>query len=225
MTVLTAIRSAVLRATGTQINEAFTSAQKVAVEMVDLVNEAAEDIARSNDWRALTKIATLAGGSESYTLPSDYDRMSGEVDDPSLWPWGYAPFQSVTEWQRYRNGLLPISSPGGWIIVGGEILFWPVEGGGATFPYISNLWAVTPSSAPAAAFTTDNDRFVLDEGLLTLALVWRWRQQKRMEYAEDMQSYEIALARAAGRDRGSYVLRPGMQSRLSGSTPYTGRIF
>ena len=45
------------------------------------------------------------------------------------------------------------------------------------------------------------------------------------EIPKDMQSYEIALARAAGRDRGSYVLRPGMQSRLSGSTPYTGRIF
>lgn len=76
------------------------------------------------------------------------------------------------------------------------------------------------------AFTENDDVFVLPERLLTLSLIWRWRQMKRMEYAEDLTNYEIALGMAAGTDKGARVLVVGRQrSRIVSSQPvYPGRI-
>jgi hypothetical protein len=49
-------------------------------------------------------------------------------------------------------------------------------------------------------FSNDNDTFVLDERLLKLGMIWQWKAQKGSPYAEDMASYETALARVAGAD-------------------------
>lgn len=77
-----------------------------------------------------------------------------------------------------------------------------------------------------SAFTDDNDVFVLPERLLTLSLIWRWRQMKRMEYAEDLTNYEIALEKAAGTDKGARILVVGRQrSRFRDTVPaFPGRI-
>jgi hypothetical protein len=76
-----------------------------------------------------------------------------------------------------------------------------------------------------AAFTDDNDIFVLSERILTLSLIWRWRQMKRMEYAEDLTNYEIALATATGTDKGARVLvTQGRRRRLAGDLAFPGRI-
>lgn len=73
------------------------------------------------------------------------------------------------------------------------------------------------------AFTDDNDVFVLSERLLTLSLIWRWRAQKRMEYAEDMANYETALEKAAATDKGSRILTAGRQrTRYDARVAYPG---
>lgn len=225
MTVFTAIQKAALRVTGTKITDAFASSQQVAVELADLSNEVATDIMKGNEWRNLTKVYTISGSnSTSFPLPSDYDRMlaSTQVDDPGTWFWGYEPFIDVNEWMRYTNGQYQSFTPGGWIIIGGEVQFYPAVSGSFTFPYISNLYARDEEGTLKAEFDRDNDTFVLDERLLTLGMIWRWKEQKGLEYAEDMQTYELALAQAQARDRGSYVLREPRRY-FSGSFAYTGR--
>lgn len=226
--IFDAIKAAVLRAEGATIQEAFSSSDQVAVEMADLANEVASDIASSHDWRALTKIHSLAGGSESYPLPADYDRMvlASEIDDSASWFWGYQPFDSVNDWMRYKSGTYPILSPGGWIILGGEMHFYPAARDAAQFPYISKEWARSEDGTPKAQFTADNDTFVLPERLMTLGLIWRWKAQKGVEYAEDMATYELALAQAQTRDRGAHVLRSNRSANYRGAgLAYTGRAF
>lgn len=226
MTVFAAIRSAVLRAEGTQIQEAFSSSAQVAVEMSDLANEVAADIAKSADWRALTKIHTInASGGYAFDLPDDYDRMvlASDVDDPGTVFWGYAPFDSVNTWSRYLTGSYSILSPGGWIILGGQILFHPAPTSQAAFPYISTEWARSEDGTAKSEFTADNDTFVLSERLLTLGLIWRWKDQKGLEYAEDMANYELALARESGRDKGAYVVRPPRPVFAGSGIAYSGR--
>ena len=206
--IVTAIRSAILRVSGVTVQDVFGATEQIAVEMADLSNEVATDIARSNDWRALTKVHTMSE-SAGYALPTDYDRMvmAAEIDDPASWFWGYEPFDSVNEWMRYTSGTYSIQSPGGWIILGGEMQFYPAPTGTAQFPYISNNWALDEDSGRKPAFTADTDIFLLDERLLTLGLIWRWLAQKGMPYAEAMQTYELALGQAQSRDKGARVLR------------------
>ena len=63
---------------------------------------------------------------------------------------------------------------------------------------------------------------MLPERLLTLSLVWRYKELTGLEYGEDQQNYEIALAQEQTRDRGSYVLRQPTRS-IAGNTAYYGR--
>lgn len=224
--ILSAMKSAILRLQGTVAQEVFSSTDQIAVEIADLVNDVATDIAQSCDWQALTKTHAITGdGSLAYPLPADYDRMvlASDVDDATQWFWGYQPFDSVNDWLRFKSGTYGILEPGGWIILGGQMQFYPAPVGVAQFPYISNEWARDADGNPKAAFTSDDDNFVLDERLLTLGLIWRWQDQKDMAYAEAMQTYETALARAQGRDKGARVLRV-TGNRLPGARiAYSGR--
>ena len=225
MTILAAIQSAVLRMSFEPIDAVFASTDRIALDMADLANEVAADIVDSHDWRSLTKIATVTGTSAlGYPLPADYSRMTlgADVDDASTWFWGYEPFQSVNDWMRFQSGTNGIISPGGWIIIGGELQFYPAPNGVAQYPYISKAWARDNVGGPKTSFTLDNDTFVLDERLLTLGLIWQYRSQKGYDYSEAMATYETALARAQTRDKGSIILRtPGRT--FNGRRAYSGR--
>jgi hypothetical protein len=210
--IFPAIRSAILRCTGVSVSQVFASTDQVAVEFADLANEVATDIMKSHDWRALTKVAQVVGdGSLAYPLPADYDRMvlASSIENAQSWFWGYEPFYSVNDWLLYKSGLVGIQSPGGWIIIGGELQFYPAPNGVAEYPYISNQYARDASGNPAGAFASDADSFVLDNRLLTLGLIWRWNEQKGQEYSEALATYEAALAQAQARDKGSRPIRSG----------------
>ena len=210
MSVFSAIKRAVLRAEGTHITEAYSSTDQVSLEMADLANEVAEDIAKGYDWRDLTKVHTITGDGvqTAFLKPADYDRMVGSsaVDDVANWFWGYHPFRSVNEWMQFVNGGYGLMQPGGWIIIGGEYQFYPAPTGDATFPYISGWYARSESGVIKEEFTADDDTFALDERLLTLGLIWRWKAQKGLEYSEDMASYNLALSQAQARDKGARVI-------------------
>lgn len=217
MTIQTAVSSASLRVIGSAPAAVFSSTEQIAVEMRDLAQEVAADIAVSHEWRDLTQIATFTGGA-SFPKPADYDRMlSGQgVQDGTSWLWGYVPFASVSEYMAAINGQLALS-PGGWIILGGEFKFWPAAVGSATFPYQSNLIVRASDATPKAAFSADTDTFVLPERLLTLGLIWRYRAQKGLDYSEDLATYEDALARAQNNDKGARVLRPDTMPSFPGA--------
>lgn len=211
MTVFVSIKRAVLRTAGTNVTEAYSSSDQVALEMADLANEVAADIAKGHDWRDLTKVHTITGDGvqTAFPKPADYDRMVGAsaVDDVANWFWGYHPFRSVNEWMQFVNGGYGLVQPGGWIIIGGEFQFYPAPTDQAAFPYVSNQWARSESGQPKGQFTADDDEFVLDGRLLTLGLIWRWKAQKGLDYSEDMATFELALQKEQARDKGARVIR------------------
>ena len=227
MSVGSAIQSALLRCIGSKPQEVFSSSAQECVLMADLVHEAATDIAKSHDWRALTKIHDLPGGAASYPLPADYDRMlaDGEVDDPAAILWSYEPIQTVNEWMRLTSGAGIAVSPGGWIILGGEMQFYPTPSAPASFPYVSSQWARTESGNPRDHFESDDDTFVLSERLLTLSLIWRYKEASGLEYAEDQENYSLALGQEQGRDRGAYMLRSPRSGSVGARMAYSGRAF
>lgn len=220
MTVLSAAQSALVRLIGQRPSTVFSSTASTSIEIADLVTEVGVDIMKSHDWSALTKVKTITGdgADTSFPLPADYDRMklAQGVSDGSSWFWGYTRSPDMDTWIALQNGFyLGATPPGWWIMLGGEIQFQPAPATGSTasYPYISKNIAVGEDSVAKAGFTKDTDTFVLDERLLTLGLIWRWRQQKRLEYAEDMQTYEIAVSQAQARDGGSSVIRSNSRHR------------
>lgn len=225
MTVLSAASSAMVRLVGRKPTVLYSAAatDETAVQIADLANEVAADIMKGHDWQALTKIAELTGDGEttSFVIPSDYDRMVLAQDiqsNQAPWLWNYSQAH-IGLWIALQNGEVSVASPGWWILLENRFRFNPAPPSGrkAIFPYIAKTYALSLGGERKASFTADNDTFMLDERLLTLGIIWRYREQKGMGYAEDMKTYEDALSQAQARDRGARAIR----SRVSSARPGT----
>lgn len=213
MTVLSAAQSAMVRMVGRKPTTIFGSQDQMEVEIADLATDVAVDIMKSHDWRALTKFETLVsdGVTAAFPLPTDFDRMvmAQNVHDGLNWMWGYTAVDDIDEWIRITTSGFIGLTPGWWIILDGQFQFSPAPtiNGEAKFPYISNNIGRSATDVAISSFTKDDDSFVLEDRLLTLGLIWRWKAQKGLEYAEDMASYEEALSQNSARDKGARVLR------------------
>lgn len=220
MTVLTALQSAALRLMGQKPSAFFGAAGQLELELTDLANEVAADIAKYQDWQALTKIGTVTGDgtTTSFNLPADYDRMlvNTNVADLTSWFWGYCTFADLNAF-LYAEARDFNAAPGGWVIYGNQLRFAPAPTATATFPYISAYWAIDTSTAPKAAFTADTDAFALPERLLTLGLIWRWRENKKLDASGDQEAFIKALDEYAAKDRGSRVYRKNARRGIPGT--------
>lgn len=190
----------------------FTSTRKFERQLVNLLNRVARDIVRSNDWQALVRVNTITGDGVvgSFPLPADYNRMlvNTDVQDPDNWAWGYRHILDINEflndqaygWQGW---------PGGWIIFDNRMHFSPSPSGQARFPYVSSNYALSNAAVPKPAFTADDDTFVLPEELLTQALIWRWRENEKLDSTADQEVFVKMFNEYATKDRGSVTLRVG----------------
>lgn len=216
MTILTALQSATIRLVGQRPSVFFGSTNQTEIELCDLINEVAADIVSAAEWQALTNIHTITGdgATDVFPLPDDYESQlqRSDLQDLPSWAWGYAHITDINDFlfQKARN-FLPV--PGGWIIYQDKFHFAPAPTGTATFPYTSKNYAVDAASLqPKAQFDADTDTFVLPERLLTLGLVWKWREQKKLDFTGDQESYELALSQYATKDKGSRVYRSGRRA-------------
>lgn len=141
MTVLSAAQSAGIRLLGRKPASLFGS-DTFGLELGDLANEAAADIADYYDWQALKVLQTHTGDgfSVAFDLPTDYGRMlkNGEVHSST---WRNIPFRQArdeNDWIRLQQNL-PVGAPGVWIILGGQMQIFPplVSSDSAQYYYIS----------------------------------------------------------------------------------------
>jgi hypothetical protein len=226
MTILSAAQNAIMRLVGDKPAAVVSSSDEICVEMTALAQDAAEEIAKSNDWQALTKFQTITanGTSSAYDLPSDYDRMvqATGLFDPNNWCWNYQNVPDYGAWLQYQISNYAMLNPGIWTIYQNQFHFLPVPASGqqAIFPYVSkNIFTATDGTAKAA-ITNDTDSFVLGDRILTLALIWKWLSLKRMDYQQEMDDYNIALSENAARDKGARVIRTARGRSLRASIAY-----
>jgi hypothetical protein len=210
MSVLTASQAAGLRIKGEEPASLFSAPTKFASELANLANEVVADILERHDWRTLAKTHTITGdGSDTaFALPADYDRMPLNAKlyaSSSQTP--LSPIRDADQLVQFQIDPV-VADPGCWGIFGGELHILPALGNGSTvkFAYQSNF---AVAAGTKRAFSADTDDFDLDERMLTLGLIWRWRAQKRLEYGEDLQNFENAISARAGRDKGARILKLG----------------
>lgn len=219
MTILTALQSAAIRLVGYRPTTIFSSTEQTELELADLANEVAKDIMRSYDWQSLTRLHTITGDGvqTAFPFPDDYDRMvkAQGVHDGKSWFWNYTRCADLDTWISLKTGNYLGMTPGWWIILEDQFQFLPapVAQAHAVFPYISRFCVKSAPAqntgviTPQDKFLSDGDTFFTDEDLITLGVIWRYREQKGMGYAEDMANYETALAQVQGNDKGARVLR------------------
>jgi hypothetical protein len=233
VTVLSAAQDAGFRLQGVKPSTLFSTSDQFSLELAGLANSVAVDnIAKSYDWRGLTKLCTLTGDGVkiAFDLPTDFERMPMVAEVHSL-AWKTAKFRAVQdldEWLYIQDNLVT-GTPGNWIMLGGQMQIFPAMpiGETARFYYISNQVVALAAGQPGTktGFTLDTDALALPERLLTLGLIWRWRSQKRMEYSEDLANFEIAKSEEITKDKGRRVLTVGRQrATTNASLAYPGRL-
>lgn len=235
MTILSAMQSAAIRLVGYRPQVFFGSSEKFESEITDLVNEVARDIVAHHDWQALKRIHEITGDgvTTAFPMPDDYDRqlLVTSVQDLNSWVFGYTHIQDINQFMFDRARGFSIV-PGAWTIYGNQMQFYPAPttGGTASFPYISKNYAMAQSTALQDEFTQDTDEFVINRAdrLLTLGLIWRWRENKKLDYTGDQEAFALALDQVAAKDSGSNVITRnsrsfrGLNTRLAWPWPLGG---
>lgn len=234
MTILSACQDAAVKLNQPKPTSVFSTTDTFAAELLLQAKETAASLLKEeHDWRDLTKLATLTGDATTVAFPlstnvTDYERMvkGGKLHSLRFRNATFRAARDLDEW-LYLNDSLLVGSPGNWIILGGSVQIFPPMpvSDTARFYYISNKVALSAAGVPKVAFTADDDTFALDERLLYLGIVWRWRADKRMEYSEDMKNYDIATASAMGKDKGNQIITVGRQRISRGvETAYPGLL-
>lgn len=220
MAILSALQSAAIRLVGRKPTVFFGASGVFEIELADLVNEVAQVIAESYDWQAITKVAKISGDGSTteFDLPQDYGRqpLVAEIQDTQPYLFGYDHLTDINEF-LFRQAQDGDAQPGCWILYGGSLKFEPAPTGAAQYPYISSHWARDSSGAAKGAFSADTDNFLLPERLLTLALVWRWREQKKLDFTGDQEAFSEALEKYAAKDKGSRVIRSSTRRVFPGT--------
>lgn len=230
MTVLSACQDALMRLVKYRPQSVFSSDDPTVQEVADLVNEVATFIMKKQDWQALTTIGVFTGDgvTQEFDKPADYDRMlvASEIQDNITWFWNFLHIPTVDEWITLRNSNWNLISPGAWVLMGDKFRFNPAPpiGQKAEFPYVSNAYARSETTLPKSRFDADTDTFVLSDRLLTLGLVWMWRQQKRLDSSQEEVDFLTALSEEASRDGGARVIRNRAIRHFNTSYGWPGRL-
>jgi hypothetical protein len=215
MSFLTAAQSAAIRLLGKKPNTFFSSTGTFELQICDLASEVAKDIMKSHDWRVLTKTQTMAGDgvTTTFDLPSDYDRMplKAAVTRENWYDWSYTQVNGLDQWRDLLNGG-PTISPGFWVILNGQMHFKPAISAGesAQFYYISKNIVRDADLSTKPAFTKDDDSLIVDERLLTLGLIWKWRELQGIPRPGDQENFDKALSEETSRDKGSRMFAEGI---------------
>jgi hypothetical protein len=107
------------------------------------------------------------------------------------------------EWQQLMAQLMQ----GPWWqyrIRGNTLLFLPPPpmGDSIYFEWVSKYWCTSSggTTQTQSAFALDSDIAILDERLITLDALWRFKQAKGLSYSEDQDKAEAAIADAMTRN-------------------------
>ena len=185
-----------------------------AAQYLALVNREGESLSR-HPWQNLIKehTFTLVTSDQDYALPTDYRYLIPSTQ------WNRSSKRRVIwitseEWQFHK----------GWTSVNGlnlrarirnnEFEFEQTIAAGdngktIAFEYVSKYWTETSGGTEQQKFAADTDVGRVDEELLTLGLIWRFKKAKGLPYADDFGEYSKQLRLLKSRDGGARKINFG----------------
>jgi hypothetical protein len=173
--------------------------------LLRLANKVGRKIMKVFPWQILRKEHTftaVAGETQTGIIPADFDRFVAET----FWNRSgtvliTGPISSV-EWQGLKAMDQTPEYPK-FIYQGDVVKIIPGMGGGETlaFEYISENWCKASDTTPKSSFTADTDTGIIDEELLTRALVLEYLSSKGQPASKALVDYETYFNDLVGNDQ------------------------
>lgn len=186
----------------------FSSTDQQIIQLRNLLNREGKLLAREHAWTKLITektFTTVAAALQTDSVATDFGwYINGTMWNRTTDIKFVGPI-SPEGWQREQA--LPsvsIITPA-FRFKAGSVYLTPTPTASQTvaYEYVSNKWAETSLAVGLAAMTADTDVAKLDEELITLGVIWRFKKAKGLEYGEDFRTYEIEKAKAMARDGGA----------------------
>jgi len=196
------------------------STDNQVTQLLALANREGKILASRYDWQVMirenlfTMVATQSQGllNSAIVTDGDFDYLIPETtwnrttDLPVVGP------QNADDWQVLQS--FSTSGPfQRFRIQEGKFLMDPVPTAGdqLAFEYKSTSWCEDSGGTGQAKWLADTDVGRLNEYIMTLGVIWRWRHRKGLAYAEDMAQYEGLVEDAINRDKSGKTLNLNQQ--------------
>ena len=215
MSLLTIVQTACKRVGVTAPVNAYSSTDDNIVRIIALANEEGEELANEYSWQVLTNEAThttVAAESQGSILTiagADFGWIKNDTffDRTSNRP--VLPVDDV-EWQRMKAS--SVTGPYSRFRISGNTLRalpTPTAGHTWAFEWVSKNWCESSTGTGQDEWGADSDVAKLDETLITMGVVWRFKQSQGFEYGEDFNKYQRRLQNALARDGAKPRVRMG----------------
>lgn len=210
---------------------AFGSVDTNVQLMVEMAQDAADEIAERADWQALKQQAPVTftgdGTTAMFATPITFGRLSpSDTFVSSLYPTLRLP-GPINEDDLLRMKALPMSiATHVWRQVGNsqldsgtsqpknQIEFYPVLAAGEVVSYVYNsrCWLANSSGSVYTIpwWQADTDIPLIPWRLIYLGATYKWKRKKGFDYAEEMAEFEGALERLAGQEDTGRVIDMAM---------------
>lgn len=203
------------------------STDTTARRLLAMSNREGKSLAEEADWTVLQRLHTFDTviSEDEYDLPSDYSRLLRDTEwdrdeqRPLIGPLTPQQWQSIKSgtlgtglaFRRYRILRSASSTSRTFRVeptptVAGETL---------AFEYISNGWCSNAAGDTLqSAWAADTDLPLVDEDLMLLGIIVRFKRSIETDYASDADEYARMLSRKKSQDRPSPTLNLASSSRL-----------
>lgn len=192
---------------------------QTAVRLLNLCNRAGKLLSRRPErgWEVLSieKSFTTTSGQAIQTsaIPADFRWFVNATwwDGANQWPL-VGPV-TPSKWEELNRGISSTTSSTHryFRIRGGDFLLFPDPSNSTDtiyYEYQSSYWVDTDADGvgEATEWASDTDTALLDEDLLQMDLIWRFKQAEGLPYDEEFNAAEMEINRAIGHDGGKPVL-------------------
>lgn len=190
---------------------AIGSSDQQIIQLVALCEEEGQELSARYAWQGLqtealfTTVAAQVQTTLATTAPGFNYIVNNTIWNRTLRRPVYGP-TSEQDWQQKKA--IQINGPfNSFRIISDVINFYPIPVAGqvCAFEYISRNW-VNSGATSSPSWLTDADTPKLNDQLLIMGLIWRWKAAKGLDYAEDFAKYERRVIDSMGRDAGKPML-------------------
>ena len=206
MSLLTVVQNAMTLTGLPAPSSVFSNTNNTVEQFLRLVYVEGRALVKAYEWQKLIEVESLtcaATNAQTGYPVTAFDRMVDKTD-----VWNATKKQviegpvSSEEWREYITRTA-VAFPQYWRLIGGVLnIYPPTSGDTITYEYLTNTWIKQAGTTRAATLIGDTDTFMFSENLMEQGLIWRFKQAKQLDYAEDMKTYQITLAGEKKSDRG-----------------------
>lgn len=189
-----------------------SATSETPLRMLRLLNKIGKQLIKDHNWNCLTTVETYtptATQVQASHPPSDYDRMTPPTQ---MWDIGNRrPLVGPLAMEKWLRLVVDAqqSIDKYWTLIGGKVNILPVPATTDSFVYSyqSKEWVYASDGVTSKTeFTLDDDTPRLPDELMTLELIWRWKQSIGIDYGEDMSSCNRMKEMVIAADKGPRIL-------------------